>query len=83
MNDSKRTLQNLKNEKNKLKHQHSKSSKNRTNSRSKRNNKDNKTPGLMLSRIEERIEIGNGQKELKNRLLDTCVLKDIKKLLIS
>ena len=83
MNDSKRTLENLKNEKNKLKHQHSKSSKNRSNSRSKRNNKDNKTRGLMLSRIEERIEIGNGQKELKNRLLDTCVLKDIKKLLIA
>ena len=80
MSDSKRTLENLKTEKNKIRHQHSKNSKNRNNSRSKRNNK---APGLMLSRIEERIEIGKGQKDLKNRLLDTCVLKDIQKLLIS
>ena len=44
---------------------------------SKKNN--NKNDGLMLSRIEEFIEIGNGQKGL----LDTCVLKNLNQLFLN
>lgn len=39
----------------------------------------NKNDGLMLSRIEEFIEIGNGQKGL----LDTCVLKNLNQLFLN
>ncbi len=39
----------------------------------------NKIDGLMLSRIEEFIEIGNGQRGL----LDTCVLKNLSRLLLN
>ena len=61
------------------KKQHLKSSKNRNNS------KNNKIPGLMLSRIEEFIEIRHGEKgmNLKDRLLDTCVLKNLKHLFLN
>ena len=43
----------------------------------KKNN--NKIDGLMLSRIEEIIEIGKGERGL----LDTCVLKNLSKLLLN
>ena len=39
---------------------------------------DNKIDGLMLSRIEEFIEIGKGERGF----LDTCVLKNLSKLLL-
>ena len=53
-------------------------------SHSKHINK-SKPSGLKLSRIEEFIEIGNdiNEKNLKNRLFDTCVLKNIKKLILT
>ena len=81
MNDSKEINDGFKNGfKNSKKH-NIKISKNRNNSK---NHNNNKVQGLKLSRIEEFIEIGKGKKgvNLENRLLDTCVLKNIKQLLL-
>ena len=79
MGDSKEIIESFKDGIKNGKKQHLKSSKNRNNSK----NNNNKVPGLMLSRIEEFIEIGHGEKGLKERLLDTCVLKNIKKLFLN
>ena len=81
MNDSKEINDGFKNGfKNSKKH-NLKVNKNRNNSK---NHNNNKVQGLKLSRIEEFIEIGKGKKgvNLENRLLDTCVLKNIKQLLL-
>lgn len=43
----------------------------------------NKIDGLMLSRIEEFIEIGKKGMSLKDRLLDTCMFNNINKLFIN
>ena len=83
MNDSKKIIESFKEGVKNTKKQHLKSCKNRSNS--KANINDNGVSGLMLSRIEEFIEIGQANKgiNLKDRLLDTCVLKDLKKLFIN
>ena len=75
MTDTKQIIENFK-EGIKTKKQHLRSCKNRENS--KKNN--DKISGLMLSRIEELIEIGHKGVNLNDRLLDTCVLKNINKL---
>ena len=78
MGDSKEIIESFKDGIKNGKKQHLKSSKNRNNSKN-----NNKVPGLMLSRIEEFIEIGHGENGLRERLLDTCVLKNIKKLFLN
>ena len=84
MNVFKQKIDIYKNEAKNTKRQHSKASKNKNNSKSNNNNSSKKVPGLKLSRIEEFIEIGHGKKgiDLKERLLDTYVLKNIKHLVL-
>ena len=85
MSDSKKIIESFKEGVKNAKKQHLKSCKNRSNSKANIYDKENKISGLMLSRIEEFIEIGQANKgiNLKDRLLDTCVLKDLKKLFIN
>ena len=85
MNDSKQKIDIYKNEAKYTKKQHLKSSKNKNIPKNNNNNSSRKVPGLKLSRIEEFIEIGHGKKgmDLKERLLETCVLKNIKHLILN
>ena len=85
MNDFKQKIDIYKNEAKNTKKQHSKTCKNKSNSKNNNNNSSKKVPGLKLSRIEEFIEIGHGKKgmDLKERLLDTYVLKNIKHLVLN
>ena len=75
MTDTKQIIENFK-EGIKTKKQHLRSCKNRENSKKY----NDKIAGLMLTRIEELIEIGHKGVNLNDRLLDTCVLKNINKL---
>ena len=79
MTDTKQIIDDFKEGIKNKKLQHVKSSKIRVNTKKK----DDKMSGLMLSRIEEFIEIGKKGMSLQDRLLDTCILKNINKLFLN
>ncbi len=85
MNDSEQIIDIYKNGTKNTKKQYSKTYKNKNISKNNILNNNNKVPGLKLSRIEEFIEIGHGKKgmDLKERLLDTCFVKNIKHLILN